>query len=172
MTLEFSGSTLFKIYEYDLRGFKLLIDVGSNVGSCSSSLTIASYKEFVRKVVEAQESLESITDEWRKKAIRRISPMIPDLDMCYFFPAGWWDAQDVLDWFTLIDFTPVSPAADFSNKLTAHLILQSNALDLFTEDDWTLLREKYSAYCKKLKAHWPELKVKKLRKIHKKTELY
>ena len=143
----------------------------SGVFMCES-LTISAYKKLAEEVDKVQEGLSSITEVWRSNSIRYFGPMLLCRDKCYFFPTTSWTGQDVKDWFEHIGFTPKSPAVEFDSQLSGRLILESDALKVFTEDDWTLLLEKYSAYCIRLKAHWPELRVKKLRKIHKKTELY
>ena len=161
---------LSEIFGYD-PGADLEFHLKSGVVNCGP-LTISAYKKLAEEVDKIQEGLASITEGWRSNSIRLYGPMFLCRDKCYFFPTTSWIGQDVKDWFEHIGFTPVSPAAEFDDQLSGRLLLESDALKVFTEDDWTLLLEKYSAYCKRLKAHWPELEVKKLRKIHKKTELY
>ena len=92
--------------------------------------------------------------------------MIRGLDKCYFFPTTSWTGQDVKDWFTLIGLAFDSPDAD--NQLSGRLLLYSDALKVFTEENWSLLLKRYLAYCLRLQTECPELNIKELRKFYKK----
>ena len=168
MASKVSRSRLSKIFEHD-PGVDLEF-YDSDVLNCGP-LTISDYEKLAEKVNEAKESIGSITDEGRIDGINFYSQILLLRNKCYFFPTTSWTGQDVKDWFEHIGFTPVSPSAEFENQLSGRLLLYSDALKVFTEDDWTLLLSKYSAYCQKLQTECPDLRVKELRKIYKVTKL-
>ena len=157
-----SRSRLSKTFEHD-PGVDLEY-YDSDVINCGP-LTISDYGNLERRVNEAKESIERITDEERINGIKFYSQILLLRNKCYFFPATSWTGQDVKDWFALIGFAAVDPAPEFDNQLSGELLLNLNASKLFTEGNWTLLEKKYEAYCEglKLKAECPQLLIKKLR---------
>ena len=143
-------------------GADIDVDLESYVVDCGP-LTISAFTQLKEKVAEAQK-----TDIGRLNGYKMYAPFFGDEGKPYFFPDVSWTSEDVIEWFEHIQYTPVSPSAEFDNQLSGRLILYLDALKVFTEDDWNLLLKKYSAYCQRLQTECPDLSVKELRKIYKK----
>ena len=139
-----------EIFGFD-PGADIDVDLESYVVDCGP-LTISAFTQLKEKVAEAQK-----TDIGRLNGYKMFAPFFGDEGKPYFFPDVSWTSEDVIEWFTLIDFTF---DADLS-QLSGQLLLNSDATKLFTEADWDRLLRKYSEYYRKLP--YAESRVKNFR---------